>query len=712
MRYDVATSVARMPRVWPACLDVHQQPYLYQSTIPFVKTSYIIAACSCPTGTIYNLKQREKIKMTASSLFCTAKKYMVTALLPFLVLFPMLIAAPVQAESVIATVTVGISTTPLKIIEVNPATNKIYVGNEWSNIVTVIDGVTHTATTVAVDGSPNAIAINEITNHIYVANFQTSIVTVIDGATNSTTAVAVGKFPAAIAINRVTNKIYVVTSIGYGSNSVTVIDGATNATTTVAMGCGSSAIALNPATDKIYVTDYCSNTVTVIDGATNTTTSVAVGWSPHAVAVNPVTNKIYVANANGTVSVIDGATNTVTATLTAGFNPVAVEVNSVTNKIYVMGNSESGTVTVIDGATNNASVLGVGNYPVAIAVNPVTNKIYVALGGNYFVKVIDGANNNFSAIASHRQSDIAVNPVTNRIYVTGYQFDAPNTVSVIGELITDTTPPVISTNQTPSPNANGWNNTDVTVVFSATDDVSTPTCTVNSVTLTAEGAGQVVSTICTDAVGNSASASLTVNIDKTAPALTMPSLASNYTVGSSAFLSFAAADTLSQLASISATLNGNPVYSGSTVTLNQLGTNTFTLTATDTAGNTATQTHQFTVSYAFGGFLPPLTVDGHPTFRLGSVIPVKFELFDASGMAISTAVAHLSLQKFFNDEPFGTPIDATPTGGADSGNLFRYSGGQYIYNLPTKPLSAGIWEIQATLDDGTVRTIRIGLTSR
>ena len=355
--------------------------------------------------------------------------------------------------------------------------------------------------------------------------------------------------------------------------------------------------------------------------------------------------------------------------------------------------------------------------------------------------------------------------------------------------VQDTTPPVISASQFPLANANGWNNSDVSVSFSATDAVSTPVCTVNSLTLTTDGAGQVLNTTCTDAAGNSASASHTVNLDKTAPVvsgsrtpaanangwnntdvtayfsatdglsgiaggasamvvlasegagqsasysftdlagnsssamvsnihidktvpvLTMPSLAGSYGLNSSLTLTFAASDALSGIATQSATLNGNPVSSGSTVVLTQLGTNTFTLTATDQAGNTVTETRQFSVNYTFGGFLSPLG-GNRTTFHLGSVIPVKFDLYDANGVAISTAIARLSLQQLNGSDPVGDPIDATPTSGADSGNQFRYSGGHYMYNLSTKPFTAGTWRIQATLDDGTVQTIEIGLTSK
>lgn len=518
--------------------------------------------------------------MTASTLFTNAIKYLVRALLPTLSLIAMLTAAPVWAVSYLATVPVYY---PGK-IAVNQVTNKVYVTSDNSSI-TVIDGATFSATSVAVGlYSAQTIAVNSVTNKIYVAGFRT--VTVIDGATNSTTTIA-ADLPSAIAVNSVTNKIYVMSN-----SSVMVIDGATNSTATIGMGGYLTAIAVNPVTDKIYVGGLYTN-VTVIDGVTNIATMIASG-DANAIAVNPVTNKIYVAGSSGVV-VIDGTTNS-TSIAVAGYQ-ANIAVNTITNKIYAVSPGVVSTVMVIDGVTNAATSVNVGWYRSHIAINPASNKIYLTASSfGQSITMIDGATNSVSEIspAGDIQVDIAVDPITSRIYVANAN---SHTVVVIGDPPTDTTPPVISTSQTPLPNANGWNNTDVTVNFTATDNVSIPTCTVNTVTLTADGAGQVVSTVCTDAAGNSATASLTVNIDKAPPLLTMPSLASNYTLGSSVALTFAAGDTLSGLASVSATLNGSPVSSGSTVTLNQLGTNTFTLTATDKAGNTATQTQLFTVIY-------------------------------------------------------------------------------------------------------------------
>ncbi len=72
-----------------------------------------------------------------------------------------------QAQNVTTTVIVGHN--PYS-VAVNPVTNKIYVANDSSNNVTVIDGATNSPTTVIVGTSPSSVAVNPVTNKIYVAN--------------------------------------------------------------------------------------------------------------------------------------------------------------------------------------------------------------------------------------------------------------------------------------------------------------------------------------------------------------------------------------------------------------------------------------------------------------------------------------------------------------------------------------------------------------
>ena len=273
----------------------------------------------------------------------------------------------------------------------------------------------------------------------------------------------------------------------------------------------------------------------------------------------------------------------------------------------------------------------------------------------------------------------------------------------------DKTAPTIASSQTPPANGAGWNNSDVTVTFSCADALSGVATCASPTTVSTDGANQVITGAAVDRAGNSATVSRAVNLDETPPVLTMPALASSYVYNASLTLTFGRTDALSGVALSQATFNGLPVVSGATLTLNHPGTNTFTLTATDVAGNTSTRTATFSVLYDFGGFLPPVPGDSSGVFKLGSVVPVKFRLTDAGGLAVASAVARLTLQMYAGGQPLGTPIDATPPGNADVGDLFRYDGSQYIYNLSTKALAVGTWQLQVRLDDGTVHSVAIGL---
>jgi hypothetical protein len=215
-------------------------------------------------------------------------------------------------------------------------------------------------------------------------------------------------------------------------------------------------------------------------------------------------------------------------------------------------------------------------------------------------------------------------------------------------------------------------------------------------------------------VANAGSNSISVllnNTDLTPPTLTMPNLASSYVYNSSLLLTFGATDPLAGIYSMQATLNGVPVSSGQTVVLNQPGTNTFTLTATDNVGNVATQSATFTVLYNWLGLNPPIPSSRIGIFSAGTTIPLKFQLTDAAGNYVATANATVTVQMLSNGIPVGTPIAGIPASNADTGDTFRYMSGpnRYMYNLSTASLSTGTWQLQIHLNDGSVHDTTIGL---
>ncbi len=92
-----------------------------------------------------------------------------------------------------------------------------------------------------------------------------------------------------------------------------------------------------------------------------------------------------------------------------------------------------------------------------------------------------------------------------------------------GELATvaDTTAPSIQAEMQPPANANGWHNSDVIVSFICNDDGSGVASCPEPVIVSAEGAGQTVTGEAVDNAGNVASVTVTVNIDKTAPVVSL-----------------------------------------------------------------------------------------------------------------------------------------------------------------------------------------------
>ena len=96
-----------------------------------------------------------------------------------------------------------------------------------------------------------------------------------------------------------------------------------------------------------------------------------------------------------------------------------------------------------------------------------------------------------------------------------------NGIHALKEVFLDMTPPLISPVISPSPNTNGWNNTDTTVAFNCIDDFSGVAQCVNShpAAFTQDGV-YVVNGQAADNSGNTSALDVVVKVDKTAPILT------------------------------------------------------------------------------------------------------------------------------------------------------------------------------------------------
>ncbi|HJZ71660.1 MAG TPA: hypothetical protein VKE51_07950 [Vicinamibacterales bacterium] len=89
--------------------------------------------------------------------------------------------------------------------------------------------------------------------------------------------------------------------------------------------------------------------------------------------------------------------------------------------------------------------------------------------------------------------------------------------------------------------------------------------------------------------------------------------------------------------------------------------------------------------------------------KLASTVPVKMAL-GCSGVPVSTEMHTIQVQKVGNAKDNAIPIDATPTDAATVGNAFRLddaASGQWHFDVATRGLSKGVWQIRVTLADGS-----------
>lgn len=154
----------------------------------------------------------------------------------------------------------------------------------------------------------------------------------------------------------------------------------------------------------------------------------------------------------------------------------------------------------------------------------------------------------------------------------------------------DKTPPTITGAPTTSPNANGWYCTDVVVHFAATDAISGLASVTPDVTVTNEGPGQLIGGTATDQAGNTASASVTLNIDKTPPVLSVLSPTDGpYLTSDFITVTYSATDGLSGIDTVYATLDGTAVSNGQAINLSAMaGSHVFSVVTRDRAGNEKT----------------------------------------------------------------------------------------------------------------------------
>jgi hypothetical protein len=323
----------------------------------------------------------------------------------------------------------------------------------------------------------------------------------------------------------------------------------------------------------------------------------------------------------------EGAKQSITATVSDAAGQVA--------SVSTLLNIDKTPPTIQGNATPAANAKAWNNTPVTVVFRCDDSISGIAICPDTQVVSTEGANQVVSATAT----DFAGNSATGKVVLNIEQ-----------------TPPAITAGVSPQPNAAGWNNNDATVSFQCGPSISGGVQCPPPKIVSTEGAQQSISGIVTDDAGNSATASVSVNLDKTPPLVSVTSpVGSNVNTGQIVVQGLVS-DALSGVSAV--TCGGIPaVITGMTFACTATltgGANTIPISSFDVAGNSrnvnedlkfAVPIHVHIVSPAPLQLFAanPITVTGtvddpNATVVVGNVVATVINgTFTASGVVLREA---------------------------------------------------------------------------
>lgn len=256
--------------------------------------------------------------------------------------------------------------------------------------------------------------------------------------------------------------------------------------------------------------------------ASSASVAFSVDTAPPQITITQPANGVFTNAASLIVtgSVVDASPVTVTIEGTA----VPVQNNTFTSAGITLGTGATQLIHVVatDAAGNSSTVtltINIDRTPPTItgAINPPPN----AAGWNNTAVTV-------TFTCADADSGIATCPAPVQLateganqQVTGTAVDkAGNVAQATVTVNIDKTPPLITGTPAPAPNAAGWNITDVTITYICSDSLSGVLQCLPVRTVSTEGKAQQITATVSDVAGNTATSTVVLNIEKTAPSIT------------------------------------------------------------------------------------------------------------------------------------------------------------------------------------------------
>jgi YVTN family beta-propeller protein len=285
---------------------------------------------------------------------------------------------------------------PAALEQLEPLKPRIYVANESSNSVTVIDAASYqvVGTIDAKNHSTHDLALTRDGSLLFATNLASGRLSVIDTRAMETIgSIYTGNRCHVVTLTNDNRQAWVA---NIGEDNISIVDLATfRILGTIAVGKGPTGLTFSQDGRFAYVSNQGDKTVSVIDTASNQVIkSIPVGANPHFLVVSP-DGKIWGTNTGGSeIYVIDPEKQDKVATFDVGAQPqqIAFAFRGMQGPLAYVSVGSLGKVIVVNADIKNLKVVDqieVGQGPNGIWASPEGTRVFVAHDKSNDLRVID-----------------------------------------------------------------------------------------------------------------------------------------------------------------------------------------------------------------------------------------------------------------------------------------------------------------------------------
>jgi YVTN family beta-propeller protein len=277
-------------------------------------------------------------------------------------------------------------------VAVSPDGRTVYVANQNSRILSVVDAATRRVTPVRLRNTPRFVTTSRDGSLVFVSMYEKDMsgsgLAVVDAARRKVVRyLSTGVQPFTLAVGP-DDRVWV--PIHSRGRLEIFSAGGHHMDARVTVPANPHAVAFSAGLRRAYTANHESNAVAVIDMRTDRLVkSVRVSKSPHSVAVSPDGRTVLVAGYEAdTADLIDAATLRRTGPFRVGDMPQSVAFAADGRHGYVVNEGDD-TVSVVDARTGKVtSTVRVGGSPRTIAISPDGRRAYVTNGHDDTLSVL------------------------------------------------------------------------------------------------------------------------------------------------------------------------------------------------------------------------------------------------------------------------------------------------------------------------------------